>query len=279
MLISCIFFAAMQTLVRFASRHIHPFEILFWRSFLGAVLQAPLIVLAGGFAVHRAGVHIRRATSGFIAGCANYYAIANAPLATANAITYAAPLLATLGAVLFLGERIHARRITALIIGFAGVLVVVHPAHTTLSNGIIAAIIASIAIAFSTIAIKQLTSQERPSLIVFYSFALMALPGLLAALPFWRWPAGSDWLLLLGIGLLASIAQTALVHAFRLADTTAVLPFDFLRFGLIVISGAWLFNEAIDVYTIAGGSIILATTIYLAHRERQIANRKASIMV
>ncbi len=274
MLVSCVFFAAMQTQVRFASHHLHPFEILFWRNALGVLIQLPLVLHMGGLRGRAVRVHVKRATSGFVAACANYYAIAHAPLATANAITFAAPLLATLAAVLFMGERIHSRRITALVIGFIGVLIVVHPDHTPFTTGIAAALLASVSIAFSIVAIKHLTISERPELIVFYSFALMAVPTLLVALPFWQWPRVQDWPYLLGVGIFASIAQTALVLAFRLADTAAVLPFDFLRFGLIVLSGVIFFGEAVDSYTLVGGSIILAATVYLAHRERQVALAK-----
>lgn len=275
MLASCIGFAILWGLIRLASHQFHPFVIVFWRNMMGVLVQLPFALYHGlqTLRTPRFLTHIRRAGSGLIAALANFYAVAHAPLATVNAIGYASPLFTTIAATLLLGEKIRRRRVAALIIGFIGVLVVVRPGHVPLTMGIMAAVIGAVAVSFSIIAIKQLSFSEPAQRIVFYSFLLMAPPSLLFALPYWRWPTDlSGWALLIGVGVMASLAQSAMVRAFALADATAVMPFDFLRFGLIVLIGAFMFHERIDMYTLGGGAIILASTIYLAHRERIHAN-------
>jgi drug/metabolite transporter (DMT)-like permease len=202
-------------------------------------------------------VHMRRAASGMIATLATFYAVVHAPMATAISISYAAPLFATIAAVLFFGEKIRVRRISALLIGFAGILIVLRPGAIPMTAGIVAAMIASVATALSLISVKQLTNSEDPRTIVFYSFALMLLPSLVIAWPHLSWPQGRDWFAIL---------------PYALADTSALLPYDFFRFILVVAIGIIWFGERFDGFTLLGGSIILASTLYLAHRERVAAH-------
>lgn len=274
MLVSCVAYATLWISIRWGSETMHPNLIAFYRCFIGLLTLTPLIVLHGRtlLGTSRLMTHLRRSTSGVIAMFATFYAIANAPMATAMSINYAAPLFATLGAVLFLGETIRLRRMVALAAGFAGVLIVMRPGAMPLTPGIVAAMISAVGTAFSLIAIKQLTATEDPRTVVIYSFVLMTPPALLAALPHWQWPTLEELGLLLLVGLCASIGQTATVRAFAMADATAILPLDFLRFVLVILAGILLFGESFDGFTALGGIIILASTIYVAHRE-QVATR------
>jgi drug/metabolite transporter (DMT)-like permease len=274
-LLSCVFFAAMWAAIRVASARLHPFELVFWRNCLGLTFILPMFLWRGESSwlrTSRPFVHMRRATSGMVATMATFYAVVHAPMATAISISYAAPLFATIAAVLFFGETIRIRRISALIIGFAGILIVLRPGAIPMSAGIAAAMIASVATAFSIISVKQLTNSEDQRTIVFYSFALMLLPSLIIAWPHLHWPQGKDWLLILPIGLLAVLGQSTLVRAYTLAETSALLPYDFVRFILVVAIGIIWFGERFDAFTLLGGSIILASTLYLAHRERVAAH-------
>jgi drug/metabolite transporter (DMT)-like permease len=270
-LLSCCFFAAMWAAIRFASSQMHPFELVFWRNSLGLMFLLPFLLAHGKgswLRTSRPFVHIRRATSGIIATVATFYAVVHAPMATAISISYAAPLFATIAAVLFFGETIRARRISALIIGFVGVLIVLRPGAIPMSLGIGSAMIASVATAFSIISVKQLTNSEDQRTIVFYSFALMLPPSLIIAWPYLSWPQDEDLLRILPIGLLAVLGQSTLVKAYTLAETSALLPYDFVRFILVIAIGIIWFGERFDIFTLLGGSIILASTLYLAHRER-----------
>jgi drug/metabolite transporter (DMT)-like permease len=269
-LVSCLFFASMWGVIRQASGQLHPFVLVFWRNLTGLLLMVPIFMHGGinWLKTSRLRTHMRRATSGVIATMATFYAVANAPMATAISISYAAPLFATIAAVMFLGETIRIRRIAALVVGFAGVLIVVRPGHIPLSPGIAAALISVVATAFSIIAIKQMTSTEDRRAIVFYSFALMLLPSLAFAVPVWSWPAGQNWLLVCLIGLLGLLGQLSMVRAYGLADTSALMPYDFVRFILVIMIGILWFGERLDIYTVLGGAVILASTLYLAHRER-----------
>ncbi|MBB6226476.1 DMT family transporter [Polymorphobacter multimanifer] len=282
MVTSCVAFASMWVMIRYASASLHAFEIVFFRNALGLIVLLPMLLRTPGLLqLTRWRVHVRRATSGFIATMGTFYAVANAPLATALSINYTAPLFATIGAVLFLGERIRIRRVAALAAGFCGMLIVVRPGAVPLSAGVVAAVISAISTAFSVVAIRQLVGKDDSRAVAAWSFILLVIPSLIVAAFVWVWPPREVWPLLAGIGVMAAIGQLSVSKAFSLAEASAVLPFDFVRFALVTLAGVMLFGERYDLLTLGGGAIILASTIYLALREAKVARdaRAASLPV
>jgi drug/metabolite transporter (DMT)-like permease len=264
----------MWVMIRFAARHLHSFEIVFFRNLLGLIFLMPMLLRTPGLIQRtRLRLHLGRATSGFVATMGTFYAVANAPLADALAINYTAPLFGTLGAVLMLGERIRARRIAALAVGFVGMLLVLRPGAVPLTPGIVAAIISAISTGYSIVAMRSLVGVDDPRAVAAWTFILTTLPSLAVALFVWQAPPPAVWPLLAGIGAAAAIGQLSLTKAFSLSEASAVLPLDFVRFGLITAAGVLLFDETYDAMTLAGGALILSSTIYLAWREAQLRKR------
>jgi len=274
MIVACLAFAGVWGFIRAASAELHPFAIVFFRNLIGALVILPIAANAWDRAsLRRWPAHLRRATSGVIATYATFYAVSHAPLADVQAINFAAPLFATIGAALFLGERIRIRRISALVVGFAGVLIVLQPGQVPLTPGIAAAVLAAVATAFSLVTIKQLVGTDDPRLVAAFTFFLM-LPISAVVVPFyWTWPSAGTWAALVGVGACAVAGQLATSYAFRAADATAVMPYDFLRFGVVILIGWWAFGEPVDAVTLVGGAVILASSIYLAYREQVAARR------
>ena len=280
MIIACTAFASIWGLTRAASEHVHPFMIVFCRNLFGSLAIIPLAAPAWHRdTLKRFPIHLRRAGSGIIATYATFYAVSHAPLATVQAINFAAPLFATVAAALFLGEQVRARRIAALLIGFAGVLIVLRPGAIPMTPGIAAAVISAVSTAFSLVAIKQLVGTDDPRLVAAFTFVLMLPISAVIAPAFWSWPDLTTWGLLVAIGLSAVIGQVSTSYAFRAADATAVMPYDFLRFGIVAAIGWFAFGESIDALTLVGGGIIIASSIYLAYREAVAARsvRPASL--
>jgi drug/metabolite transporter (DMT)-like permease len=272
MIVSCIAFSTMWVLIRYASHDVHAFVIVFFRNFFGTLALLPMMLRNKGLMkLNRLKANVRRATSGFIATTGTFYAVSHAPMATALSINYTAPLFATVGAVLFLGEKIHFRRVAALIIGFAGMLIVVRPGALPMTPGVLAAMISAVSTAFSIIAIRQLVASDDSRSVAAWTFILMTPPSLVMALFFWTWPPEQVWPLLIAIGCVAAVGQLSMNRAFALAETSAVLPYDFVRFGLVTLAGITFFHERVDALTVIGGIVIFAATVYLAIRERQVA--------
>jgi len=272
MILSCAAFAALWTCIRIASADLHPFAIVVARTVFGLLWLTPMLVANPGLLKRaRLPVHIRRATSGLIATFATFYAVSTLSLSVALAINYTAPLFATVGAVLFLGEPIAWRRIAALTVGFSGMLIVVHPGATPFSLGLASGIVAALSTAFSIVAVKQLVGADDARAVAAWSFVLTLVPSLVIAAPFASMPPPWLWPVLVLLGGFAALGQYALAQAFRHAEASAIMPYDFVRFGLVTVAGITLFGEVLELRTLVGGAVIVAATIYLAVREARVA--------
>ncbi|GIX17897.1 MAG: membrane protein [Rhodothalassiaceae bacterium] len=271
--LSAAIFAVLWVLIRYASETLPPPLIVFYRTLFGLLFMGTLFARSarGLMKTARLPLHLLRGLSGVAAMYLTFFAVSLAPLANVVAISYATPLFATVAAVLLLDERIRARRMTALLIGFAGVLLVLRPGLHMPLLGEWLALGSAVMVAFSLTCVKLLARSERPETIVLFSF-IVALPiNFAVALFFWRWPSPWELVLLAAIGIGANLGQITMTRAFALADASALLPFDFVRLLVASALAAALFGERLDAWTAAGAGIILAASVYLAHRERQLA--------
>jgi len=275
MVLACCCIAGMWVLIRLGSESLHPFMLALWRNMIGLLWLTPMLLMNPGL-LRREKLpgHLRRATSGVIGTFATFYAVSNAPLAPVLAISYTAPLFVTIGAVLFLGERLRWVRSAALVAGFGGMLLVLRPGTAVMTPGLWAAILAALATAFSLFSVKALTGADDARAVTAWSFILTAPVSIVLAAPFWTWPEPSLWPLLAGLGGCAALGQFSLSRAFASADASAVMPYDFVRFALITLAGVLLFDERYDFLTLLGGAIIVAASIALALRERHLGRRR-----
>lgn len=276
MLWSCLLFVAIWGLIRHLSDSLHPFVIVFYRTLFGVLAFAPFI-LKYGLGVMKTShlpVHAARGLFSFLGTLGLFYAVAHVALADVVAISYAAPVFGAAGVILILKEKVRWRRIMAIAVGFLGVLVVLRPGFRELGLGVWAALLGSLALSGSLVAIKSLSGTERPQVIALYSF-LFVLPGsLIVAAFFWSWPTWQELLLLGVMGILVGLGHTALARAFAYSDATAVLPFDFSRIIFATLLGVIAFGEPVDAVTWLGAALVLGATVYVAHREAQIARGK-----
>lgn len=277
MLWSCFVFVCAWGLIRLASETMHPFLVVFYRSVFAALAFLPFVVrhrLAVLKTAHF-GQHATRGALSFVGTVGLFYAVAHIPLADVVAISYAAPVFGAAGVILILKEKVHWRRIAAILAGFLGVLVVIRPGFQDMTPGLLAAIIGTLSIAGSLVVIKSLSGSDKAEVIALYSFLFVIPPSLILALFYWEWPNPYEFLILAGIGILVALAHTALGRAFSHSEATAVLPIDFSRMVFATLLGTLAFGESIDVIAWAGGGIILASTVYVAHREAVVKrNRK-----
>jgi drug/metabolite transporter (DMT)-like permease len=189
------------------------------------------------------------------------------PISDAQALLFTSPLFATVLAVIFLGERLRARRVGALAAGFAGALVILRPGIAEVSTGAILVLIAAMANATSNVIVRHTTRSDHPDMAVLY-LMLYVTPLILGpALFVWKTPTPVQALLMIGVGVFATLNQRCLSRAFHAAEATAVLPFDFARLPFAAVIGGIAFAEFPDIWVWAGGAIIFSASIYLAHRE------------
>lgn len=192
-------------------------------------------------------------------------------LAELTAIAFSGPLFICLGAVLFLNERMTGARWAAVLLGFAGVLLVVNPfdagGFSGVSTGMLLMLASAPVFAGSFLVAKVLTRHERPDVMVLWQHLWVSLLLLPVALIGWTPPAPGQWLLLVVCGFLGAGGHYCMTRAFRVADISAVQSVKFLELVWAAILGLVMFGSVPAGWTVAGGVVILASTLWLARRE------------
>ena len=262
-------FSLMTVLIRMASETVHPVQIAFFRNLFGLLAILPIVWRGGlsALATRRPFLHLARGLLGFGAMVLLFSSFAYMPVAEATALTFTAPLFATAGAALLLGENVRARRWTATLVGFAGALIVLRPGAAAFDPMAAVALGAAALMAVTTLIIKTLTRTDAPNTIVLYMGLVMTPVSLVPALFVWTPPDGRTWVVLALVGLTATVGQLMLVRAYAAADASAVMPFDFIRLLFVTLAGWFAFAETPGVTTWIGGGVILASSVYIANRE------------
>ncbi len=269
-------FAVMTGLIRYVSGGLHPFEIVFFRNLFGLAALTPWFLRVGrtGLATRRRPLHFWRGIVGLVAMLAWFYAISAIPLAEAVALTFTAPLFATVGAVLVLGEVVRLRRLTAILFGFVGAMIILRPGLGNISLGTGMALLSAVAMANSVIIVKLLSRTETTPTIVAWGQLIVLPLSVVPAVLVWRWPDPMDLVWLALIGVLATLGHLAVTRSFTVADTTAVMPYDFLRLVFTAIIGFALFGERPDGWTLVGAGVIFLSSFYVARREARLARSR-----
>lgn len=273
MVAGTVLFALMAVCIRLAASELHAFQIAFFRVFFGLAFLLPMLVRHGPgiLRTDRLRFYVFRCAIGMVSMFAGFWAIVHLPLAQAIAISYSTPLFVTIGAVFFLGEVVGARRWTAVVIGFLGVLVIMRPGAESFTAGSLVALLAALASANAAISIKFLSRTEHPDAIVLWTTLIWVPMALGPALLFWRMPTGLTWLWIVLSGALGTTAHLLWTRALRLGDASMLTPISFLQILVVAVFGWWLFDEPLDRWTALGAAIIFASNLYIARREARLA--------
>lgn len=262
-------FSIMNVAIRIVSVELDPLQIAFLRNFFALIFMLPWLARAGldGLRTRRLATHFWRAAFGLAAMICWFYSIALLPLAEAVALNFTVPLFATAGAALVLGEVVRARRWSATVVGFLGVLIILRPGFVEVTPLMSLPVIAACFMAVSVLIVKSLSGTEKPVAIVLYMNLLLTPLSLLPAAFVWRWPSLGEVGLGLFIGSCAVLAHIAFTRAFARSDASAIMPFDYARLPFVAAIGYIAFDQTVDVWTWVGGAVIAAAGFYIAHRE------------
>ncbi|MCH9671610.1 MAG: DMT family transporter [Gammaproteobacteria bacterium] len=276
MVFSTICFTTMQGLIRVVASGadaLHPIEIAFFRNVFGVVALTPVFLRLGLRVLHtqRLSLHVTRAMIQSAGMVSFFVALTMIPISEVTALSFSAPLFATVLAVIVFRERIRLRRISALLIGFVGVLIILRPGESVMSAGAILVICSSLGWAIAMLVIKTLTKTDSPVTMTAYAALLMSPVTLVPALFFWTWPTLPQFGLLLCIGIVGTLGHVSFASAFREAELSAILPLDFLRLIWASLFGYFVFAESPSVFTWTGGLMIFASATYIAIREARLS--------
>ena len=275
MLASTFFFGLMAVAIRLASKQLNTFEVAFFRNFFGLAAALPLLYRHGWafFKTARLPRYLIRCVIGICSMFAGFWAIGHLPLTQAISLSYSSPLFVTIAAALFLGEKVRARRWTAVIVGFIGVLIVVRPGSDSFTLGSLIALLAAVLNATVSIQIKELTATEPSDRSVFWTTALWVPMSLGPALAVWQWPQGWTWAWIVAAGILGTSGHMLWTRALRLGEVSALTTISFMQLPLVAIAGYFLFDEILDHYTVIGAGIIFLANAYITHREARLTRQ------
>ena len=272
MMLSTLASAGMNASVRHISGALHPFEIAFFRVFFGLLFFAPLL-LQGGFErlrTQRLNLHALRGGLQAAAMLQFFTGLSLTPLAKAAALQFNIPLFTTLLAFIVLRETIRLRRISALVIGFAGTLIILRPDLGGLDLGSGLVVTAAATWATAIIVIKILSRTDSSVTITVYGALFMTPFALLAAIPVWQTPTLEQLVWLGAIGTIGSINNLCIAQAFKEAEVSAVMPLDFSKLVWAAIIGYVFFAEVPVLWTWVGGVVIFSSATYIAYRESRV---------
>ncbi|MEG3179271.1 DMT family transporter [Sphingomonas sp. LT1P40] len=248
-------------------------EILLFRQLFAIPFIVAWIGLGPGLAsirTERFGLHLTRTLVGLTGMVFNLGAVVILPLAEATTLGYTVPIFATVLGALILKEPTGWHRWGAVLIGFAGVLIVTQPGgnHIPLT-GVLIGLTAALFVAIVAIQIRHMSQTEAPSTTVFW-FSVLSIPPLAIAYPFFA--SMHDWQtfgLLMLIGVIGGAGQLALTAALRYAPVSTVVPMDYSSLIWATCYGFLLFGVLPGPWTWVGAPIIIASGLYIVWRERR----------
>jgi drug/metabolite transporter (DMT)-like permease len=271
MLGAVLSFAAMAIAVRELQRHMGSFEIVFLRSIVMLCLALGFLARAGFGVVRtrRIAAHFGRNLIHLLGQILWVYSIGALTLATVFAIEFTMPVWTAILAAIFLHERLTGPRLVQLVLGLAGVLIILRPGMGAFHPAAVAMIIGSLCYASSFIFTKRLSSSDTALAILFWMSVIQTPISLALAAPQWVMPVAADAPWIIGVGCGAFFAHYCMTRSMMLVDATVAVPIDFIRLPLIAVIGAAFYGEAFDPMVIVGAAVIFAGTYYSLSRERR----------
>lgn len=255
-----------------AEHGMHPFQIVFFRNLFAALVFSPLLLTRGAalFDTRQLALYGWRCLLALLSMLTWFSALGMIPLGELTAISFLAPLFGTLGAIVFLHEKVRLRRWTALIVGFAGALIILRPGLSPLGLGQGLALASTMLSGIIAILVKQLTARDDPNKIVFLTHLLLVPMSLLPAVWVWQWPPVGELPLIIGMGIFATAGHLMLVRGFAATDASLVLTFEFSKLPFAVAIAYIFFGEVIDLWTWVGAFVIIGSATYIARREARL---------
>ena len=259
----------MGAFMKLAQTDLNVYTAGFLRFFLGLIIITPYI-LKSKFKVYKTKnfkVHLIRASLNLPAMLLGFAALTIVPFEKISALHFIVPFIVTILAIIFLKEKIHLYRISALFIGFIGMLVILRPGIIDVTIGIQMALLSSFIWAIVIIITKKLTESDSAITILTYQYTFMTFLSFVLVLFFWSIPSLSSLIYIFLAACSGTILHIALNHAYKLVDVSMTQPFSFL--GLVVASlyGYFLFDENPDMFTWIGSLIIFIGVTLIAYRE------------
>lgn len=264
--------AAALTAMAVCIRYLPAYSILlmiFLRNVINLVLMAPSMIRQGKSMVftQRLGTHALRNLFLYTGNCAWFYGVTLISLADVASLQFTSPLFTAIIAAAFLGEKIGSHRMIAILVGFAGALIIIRPGVIPVNLGTMMILIAAFLYSCAHVVTKRLSDTESGSTVVFYMSVTILVYSAIPAFVVWETPTWADMPAMIGLGVTGYATHYCITRSLAAGDASFVIVFDFMRLPFSAILGWLLFKEMLDAWTVGGALIIFAAGYYSTIRE------------
>lgn len=277
-IVSLFVFTMMDALGKALVAHYPVVQVVWWRN-TGQMLLM-LVVFRSRFFVHVRTrlwrMHVVRALAQMGASFFFFLSLTRVGLAEATAIMDINPVLITLGAALFFGERLGPRRLLGVAAALCGSLIIIRPGSEVFSPYAVLPLMAALCYSTFALVTRGIGRQEDPWTALIWTGGLAGLLLGLALPPVWVTPAAADLPLFLGMAVLGTVGQFFMIRAFTVAEASVVAPFGYVGLLFATLWGVLFFGEMPDAWTGLGAAIIVAAGLYVWHRETVAARKVAA---
>jgi len=264
-----MFGALMASSVKYLSNDLHPIIICFYRCLIGLILISPFIIKNNFRALKSKNIKLQfsRVIINIFSMIFWFSAIGIMQFEKAAALGFTTPLFTTILAIIILKEKIRFHRTAALLIGFLGIIIIVRPGYVPLELGAVFILASALSFSFVLIIIKKLSAIDSSQTIIFYHLLLSTPVFFILSLFYWETVNLNQLLIFTLMGASGLLSHWCLAQAFKLSDTTFVMPLQFTKLIWASLIGFFIFTERPDMWTWFGGVIIFISVVYIAYRE------------
>jgi drug/metabolite transporter (DMT)-like permease len=270
-LLSTVFLGCSDVTAKYLSTSLPSIEITWIRFLTFTLLFTPVMLPVSRFyamRTKRPGLHVMRGAA--LLGSSLFFitGLGFLPIAEASATGFVAPLFVTALSIVFLGEKVGMRRWLATALGLIGVLIILRPGTSAFHPAAFFPLVSAACWAGTLILTRMMSGREAVVTTMAYS-SLTGLAILTALVPFvWVTPSWTAVALGIFIGVASTAGQWIVVLAYRYGDASVLAPFSYTQLLWVSILGFFIFGEVPDIWTITGAAFIVASGLYIAHRER-----------
>ena len=268
--VTATFFGSlMGVFMRLAQSDINVFTASFLRFGIGFVIILPYLFYSK-FNVYKTNnikLHFIRGIINVPTMYVGFAALMLIPLEQIQALHFVVPLIVTFLAVFFFKEKIRFVRISALIIGLIGMLVMLRPGIIEMNIGVYMVLFSSLVWSFIIIITKFLSKNDSPITILTYQYSLVTFFSFFIVIFFWEMPSSIIFLYTFLAALSGTVLHLALIYSYKLVDLTLIQPFTFLSLIWASLFGYYIFGEEPDIFTWLGAIIIFSGVLIIFYRE------------
>ena len=273
MLTTCVIITVSSTLIRTLGQDLNVFQVVMLRCCFTVLITVMFNYQLGKILIttSRPKMMAFRSAITFIVITSNFYAVSSLPLVEVTSLQFSKPLFLIILAAVFLGEKVRILRTMATLVGFIGILVILHPWDSAGSSELqwahLSVLLAGISMSGLAIISRILIKDHNAITMVFYANAATVLLCIIPAVIYWQTPNMDQMILIAALGVTTFCAQYCMINAYKHAEVTVVTPFEYFRIIFAAIAGYLIFSEIPDQWTIWGGTLICSSTLFIAYRE------------